>query len=338
MPKYKNISIAFLSTFIVFFIAIFAYQYGKNSTNPISVISPQPTTIPISPSEGLAKDWQTYKNDKYGFEFQYPAKYQHIPDRSTVSQDLYFMNQSKADSFMVSYLRYSKTLSDFKVNYLAKKISDIAYYDLGNPLYLASPSDQSYFDQGAIYQKNGYIFVIYSQVLSQETISSIISTIKFSSPTPTIKAVIETPKLLSTSDWVDQVLGNISFKLPANIKLHSDGQSLVRVEDGFTSYISLIVTDYDGGSRRQWWQKYVQADDKSISTYARFVETKVGQNTVLSVFADGGWWQGSCFGGDLISSGKKIVFVKGCHQYSSDTKLLTRDPKLDTIASTIRFL
>lgn len=112
---------------------------------------------------------------------------------------------------------------------------------------------------------------------------------------------------------------------------------VITEEGAYGSTANISVRAYDGGSRRQYWIKTIQASPADITKYMRFQESLFGTVSGLDVFASGGWWQGGYVSPILIAKDKTIVAIFGGRDFKDQTGEIVRWDITDTIASTIRF-
>lgn len=165
------------------------------------------------------------------------------------------------------------------------------------------------------------------------------------SPAPSVKASPSPVKvkILDASSWEKFICGPVIFKIPPGnsqkCTTNPDGsQDVVITEEGaYGSTANISVRAYDGGSRRQYWIKTIQASPADITKYMRFQESLFGTVSGLDVFASGGWWQGGYVSPILIAKDKTIVAIFGGRDFKDQTGEIVRWDITDTIASTIRF-
>lgn len=151
--------------------------------------------------------------------------------------------------------------------------------------------------------------------------------------------------ILDTSTWTKHQCFNIAFQLPDAMYTYTcqdydDGRKdiiITNIQDQLM-HITIQVRSYDGGSRRQYWIRALQASPEEVETYLHFQESTFGTVQGLDVFASGGWWQGGYVSPILIANGTTIVQIFGGRDFDERTGKITRWDMTDTIASTIVFL
>lgn len=163
------------------------------------------------------------------------------------------------------------------------------------------------------------------------------------SPSPTNSLPIIKVKVLDTSSWKSYSCGVINYKLPieynneCTISSNGDQDVLITKSGSYGSMANIMVREYDGGSRRQYWVKTIQASPSEITNYVRFQESQFGDVLGLDVFASNGWWQGGYASPILIAHNKTIISIHGGRNFNDQTKEIVRWDVTDSIASTIKF-
>jgi hypothetical protein len=164
----------------------------------------------------------------------------------------------------------------------------------------------------------------------------------FISPTP---SPIRVP-LSDTTYWNEFSCGDILYKIPPTYaekctqdSVKSTSYSvLLTIPGQYGVAGNIMISQYDGGSRRQQWITGMNVTNEELSKYVRFQETQFGTISGLDVFASGGWWQGGMVSPILIANGKTLVSIYGGgRNFDDQTGKITRSELVDTIASTIRF-
>jgi len=223
----KNILILFLAILNLFLISHVLLVRSLPSTK-IQPIATLPT--PSQPADPTST-WQTYKNEKYGFEFKYPAELIYKPYSGNINDDGgesiqsidFRTKQLELGRETISGIRYLISISDFGCELFdrTKTTIDPAISDIENITIDSLPAKLYHFSwdgtEGEVtqipYNNNNsciYLSVSYGpnyQSLWENQYNQILSTLKFIDPTSIIP-----------SDWVketDSVLG-ISFYHPAN--------------------------------------------------------------------------------------------------------------------------
>lgn len=212
----------------------------------------------------------------------------------------------------------------------------------GNTCYEAAlsvvvSSDWNGVDRNAAESSQLEAFGILRQILF--TFAFISQSEKRASPVASPIPKTVKPPLLDTSNWQAVTLSSIRFKVPQEAKynISTNNEVFVYMPNLVIWQVVVQVRSYDGGSRRAWWIKVMQALTEDVEKYMRFQEVQLGQVAALAVFADNGWWQGGYASPILIARGTTIAVIHGGQNLGSDGSL-QRSSLTDTVASTVEFL
>jgi hypothetical protein len=179
------------------------------------------------------------------------------------------------------------------------------------------------------------------------TVDQILSTFKFVDP---ISIVTPTPQplptkvlgILSTTGWKMVANNRVAFDIPNYASCDNDIQcSTITYTNYFQgtpsplpAKITVSVTDYRGGSRRQ---QYLDTNKSVIECKPLFVESLFGRVDALQIPIDGGWCQGGYVGGIVSVVGNKFVVIGPSLTYN-DNKEISRWDVRDTIVSTLSLI
>ncbi|MBI2097040.1 MAG: hypothetical protein HYT40_02730 [Candidatus Sungbacteria bacterium] len=142
-----------------------------------------PTTSVVSTSQLTYQTagWKTYRNDKYGFQFEYPASWKLIDDGAGVSLDSDPTNTQEHGSMIIKAFPEDRgetigEISEFNRINLNQDCKKITFANL--PAYDCNPSITFAGDHLLIFVKDGLTFEIDDSVLNQNS-SKVISSFKF---------------------------------------------------------------------------------------------------------------------------------------------------------------
>lgn len=328
----KSIFLFIPAIFIVLLLAAISSKYQ---------LTPKPIPVQISPTPVSETTWQTYRNDQYGFEFQYPSNLKIVDKGNYLEVGYNYVYFPSSDTLFSRV-----TLNTLKDSASQQQESCKDFFTPDTTVY--------HNENGTSYYKvcDGYeLFSVsnpshHVQLKFQTTADQILSTFKFTDVTPTTN--ISKNKLLNTSGWQSIKYKNISFKIPKDWIFNETGLTynlpsfnnptpeptrdpVIFSPEDFGH--SLVVREYDGGSRRQWYLNNLKeiSFQESDTVNIVFKETKLGNLDVLDVILPSNNLIGA--NSTLISSGKTIVEV-----VNQDNNQNPRDSYTDTIISTIKFI
>jgi hypothetical protein len=374
MNKHSGFSQSFYaliiaSIFVALLAGVYFYQQSKINLLTQQVSSPTPHLSPNNgPSTGFLPQftptptlpvaptgWKTYKNDKYSFEFQYPSDL--IVQQDSKPDDLFSIvfyspdlkrSNNELSSWVESGYEFDLTIYGQKCNN-PEKSGEIKYgYSNYKRINFQNTNAQEYDfkSEGGDWHsleidKDNKCYILGITPSSKNSIfNQILSTFKFTSPTPTPTVSLTKVKIMDTSDWQSHQCSKIvTFKIPStgyNIKCNGDSAVITAV-NGFSPSATISVSQYDGGSRRQYWINAMSVPPKEVAKYMRFQESQYGSVVGLDIFASGGWWQGGYASPLLIAHGKTIVAIHAGQNFNDQTGEISRSIFADSIASTIKF-
>ncbi len=156
-------------------------------------------------------------------------------------------------------------------------------------------------------------------------------------PLSVVTASISPPQqitnLLSTADWKTVSDNGVSFKIPPELSCRSGDENdcgLINNPNATPPSVpfSIIVANYDGGSRRQYYLNRVGCGSDSWL----IEEIKLGSVNALQLISQGD----NCYGHGVIIAviGNKIVTAPG--PTIDSQKNIIRSQMIDTIVSTLK--
>lgn len=128
-----------------------AYLYSQKSATSDVVRNPLPddsfTTAPVTTDE--TRDWRTYTNEKYGFEFKYPDGFVNCTDDTTFSQ---LANQSGPGSIYVDSISGRGYNPDFNLCLVQKtRPQGIDNFEFNILTMMVNPQDASQYHDVATF-------------------------------------------------------------------------------------------------------------------------------------------------------------------------------------------
>jgi len=105
IPKAAIFIIVFLILCVISFVGIYIFKI-ISANNVVLLPTPSPTLTP-PPAGGPTANWKRYKNDQYGFEFEYPTEY--VREKNTLfvtyieelPKSIYILSRIKDEPYMV---------------------------------------------------------------------------------------------------------------------------------------------------------------------------------------------------------------------------------------------
>ncbi|MBU4142120.1 hypothetical protein KKE99_04600, partial [Patescibacteria group bacterium] len=139
---------------------------AKNKTVKISQPQVSPATEPAKSVEYKTADWQTYRNEEYGFEVKYPTNVLKISQKDgyiNLFHSISFEHENSCDFGQENALSILKELTDFNIDIKmensrllnairAKEGENISKYIVGNLL----KTEEGYIEEIKIAQFKGY--------------------------------------------------------------------------------------------------------------------------------------------------------------------------------------
>lgn len=343
------IGVAILAAGVGIGLVVGKYFQPASSTTSVSTITPfltpSPTVVPAEAVDSTA-NWKTYTNLTFGYSINVPngwETFRQTGDDSIISirliktQTIPISINAQRNSpaigtdewidkqFSADIIRTKETVNGLEWTIILNSISS---YPSKN-YYLIRENTRYNFNVSTL-QENYLTFA-----------DQILSTFKFiepaASPTPQISYV--KPEISDTSNWKLYTLENIQFKAPQEARVSiTDGDAVITLPESVMPSANIMLRTYDGGSRREWWIKEINATPGEVSKYMKFQDVMLGGVAALDVFGDGGWWQGGYASPILISKGKTIIAVHGGRGLNPETGKTSRYIFSDSVASTIKFI
>jgi len=316
------------------------YQITKNPATPATPTFPAKVSVMPSPTPV----WKTYANSKYKFSLAYQSNWEFYENRKNNVEDLRLVFYAYDISVSPVILTVNGEPGTISTTPSEKIINNIRWSE-----YLSrqtcSPEECMPRRKELVVRHNGNVFMITTYEDSWEAMTRVLSTFKFLDQIPTLTTTASKVKLLNTSGWQQVKYKNISFKIPKdwvfnelgltnNSPVFKDSKPMATAD---TPVIlspedfghPLVVREYNGGSRRQWYLDYLkETGETTQGSSVKFQEIKLGKTDALDIIIDNIYG----FTPTLVSHGQTIVAIG----YDSNNRD-KRNPIIDTIISTIEF-
>lgn len=251
---------------IIFFLFFFTIALLLKSQTPIIIptqpTQPQLSTIPmtISTSPDPTANWQTYKNEKYGFEFQYPENLQlEVTELSTSCPgcaDIYKFKTSNIQITVGGSMTWDTAKNQLMEGIDGKNV-DIAKYNIGGTGRIGKATKFSRFPQFegqevkeliTMYE-DGIIFDFFATKTEEKIFDQILSTFKFTDQNHTVISPSSPMADLSFFNLLASQDTNIKWGAIKPEKGYSIPQNGSSIQvDGYSREGTLVSNNVEGGT------------------------------------------------------------------------------------------